>query len=216
MCAALSGVCSIHGASAAEVRTLALSTGPGGAQLTLDLRGVARTHVFKLAHPDRVVIDLTGTHLANGVRAPPPGGVVSGIRLGRQPHGTLRVVVQLESPLPARTRYGHDAFGRQLVVTLGEPALAGAAGGVTAIEEVGPATGRVAPPAAPVAQARGQPAGTVVPPAGAGVPTTGAVAPPTGAAGPTAARVSQAAGRVTPTAAAVPPTPAAAVSAAAP
>jgi N-acetylmuramoyl-L-alanine amidase len=128
LCAALSGVCSLHGAFAAELRGLALSTGAGGAQLTLELRGAASTRVFKLDHPDRVVLDLTGTQLAKGVRAPLPAGVVSGVRIGRQPHGTLRVVMELKNPLAARTALLRGESGRRLVLTLGEPAVASAAG----------------------------------------------------------------------------------------
>ena len=124
----LSGVCSLHGAFAAELRGLALSTGAGGAQLTLELSGAASTRVFKLDHPDRVVLDLTGTQLAKGVRAPSPAGVVSGVRIGRQPHGTLRLVMELKNPLAARTALLRGESGRRLVLTLGEPAVASAAG----------------------------------------------------------------------------------------
>src|SRR5579871_1115767 len=126
--AALSGFCLIHGASATELRGLALSSGAGGAQLTLELSGPASHHLFTLDHPDRVVIDLTSTHVSKGTRAPPPAGVVSRVRLGRQPHGTLRVVVELKGPLVVHATSGKGEGGRRLVLTLGEAAVAGAAG----------------------------------------------------------------------------------------
>jgi N-acetylmuramoyl-L-alanine amidase len=126
--AVLSGFCVIHGASAAELRGLVLSTGAGGAQLTLELSGPASHHLFTLDHPDRVVIDLTGTHVSKGTHAPSPAGVVSSVRLGRQPHGTLRVVVELKGRLVVHATSGNTGGGRRLVVTLGEAAVAGPAG----------------------------------------------------------------------------------------
>jgi N-acetylmuramoyl-L-alanine amidase len=173
LCAGLSGVCLFHSASAAELRGLALSTGAGGAQLTLDLSEAANHHVFKLDHPDRVVIDLTRTHLARGVRAPSAAGVVSAVRLGRQPHGTLRVVVQLESPLLARTSSGRGEGGRRLVLTVGEPVVAGAAGVVTAT------TGGAAP--APAAAAVTASPGAVTPSPAAVIAAPATVAAPSAA-----------------------------------
>lgn len=171
LCAGLSGVCLFHSASAAELRGLALSTGAGGAQLTLDLSEAANHHVFKLDHPDRVVIDLTRTHLARGVRAPSAAGVVSAVRLGRQPHGTLRVVVQLESPLLARTSSGRGEGGRRLVLTVGEPVVAGAAGVVTAT------TGGAAP--APAAAAvTASPAAVIAAPATVTAPSAAVTSAP--------------------------------------
>ena len=131
--AALSGVCLIQGASATELRGLSLATGPAGAQLTLELSGAAANHhLFTLDHPNRVVLDLTDTHLLKGMRPPAPAGVVSGVRLGRQPHGTLRVVVELKGPLTAHATSGKGEGGRRLVLTLGEPAVTTTAGVTTA------------------------------------------------------------------------------------
>jgi N-acetylmuramoyl-L-alanine amidase len=50
------------------------------------------------------------------------------VRLGAQPGGTLRVVVQLKSAVPLRTTAGATAAGRQLSVALGEFAVATDAG----------------------------------------------------------------------------------------
>ncbi|TLY57877.1 MAG: AMIN domain-containing protein, partial [Gammaproteobacteria bacterium] len=56
--------------SAAELRAVELSASDDGAQLTLDLSEGAQHKLFTLEHPDRVVVDLPNTHLADGVRAP--------------------------------------------------------------------------------------------------------------------------------------------------
>jgi N-acetylmuramoyl-L-alanine amidase len=124
-CALISGVCALSAASAAELRGLTLSAGADAAQLTLDLTEAAGHHLFTLDHPSRVVLDLPYTHRASGVRPPAASGVVKEVRLGIQPHGTLRVVVELRSPLPAHSTVGEA--GRRLVLTLGAaPVLAGA------------------------------------------------------------------------------------------
>lgn len=130
--AALGGSGVILPAAAAELRSLALSAGENSAQLILGLSEGAREKLFTLDRPDRVVIDLPDTHLAPGVRVPEAGGIVSGVRVGMQPHGTLRVVVQLQSALPAHAAWGPGKEGRRLVVTLAEP-------GVAAAQEAGPA-----------------------------------------------------------------------------
>jgi N-acetylmuramoyl-L-alanine amidase len=107
---------------AAELRAVGLAATPDAAQVTLDLTEGPSQRLFTLEHPDRVVIDLPHTHLASGVHAPPATGVVTGVRFGRQPNGTLRVVVQLKSALPAHSTWGAGG----LVLTLGEPMVAAA------------------------------------------------------------------------------------------
>jgi N-acetylmuramoyl-L-alanine amidase len=58
------------------------------------------------------------------VTAPVASGVVSELRFGSQPAGTLRVVVQLRSALAAQSAWVPAAEGGQLLVTLGEPPAA--------------------------------------------------------------------------------------------
>jgi N-acetylmuramoyl-L-alanine amidase len=132
--AALGFVGAVTGGAAAELRAITLSAGADSAQLTLDLHDVRESapealtrKLFTLDHPDRVVIDLPHTHLASGVRAPGASGVVSGVRLGVQPHGALRVVVELKSALPAHSTWGAGADAGRLILSLGEPVLASAA-----------------------------------------------------------------------------------------
>ncbi len=109
---------------AAELRSVQLSASDDGAQLTLDLSEGTPHKLFTLEHPDRVVIDLPQTHLAEGVHAPEPSGVVTDVRLGTQPDGTLRVVAELKSALPARGAWAPDDAGHRLILTLGEPPAA--------------------------------------------------------------------------------------------
>ena len=109
---------------AAELRGIELSASDEGAQLTLDLSEGASHKLFTLEHPDRVVVDLPQTHLAEGVRAPEASGVVAEVRFGIQPDGTLRVVAELKSALPARSAWAAEETGHRLVLTLGEAAEA--------------------------------------------------------------------------------------------
>jgi N-acetylmuramoyl-L-alanine amidase len=129
--AVLAGVAGvISAAGAAELRAVALSASPDSAQLTLDLGGAAASsgassrRLFTLEHPDRLVIDLPHTHLAGGVHTPAASGVVSSVRFGKQPHGTLRVVVELRSALPAHSTLGVAGAAGRVIVNLGQPVVA--------------------------------------------------------------------------------------------
>ena len=115
-----------------ELRGLRVAAAPGGTQVTLDLTSVTSQKLFTLDHPQRAVIDLGHTRLGGNVRLPLGTGVVSGFRIGTQPGGTLRVVMQLKSLAPTRTVWLQTpgSAGRQLVITLGDasPAAMAAAG----------------------------------------------------------------------------------------
>jgi N-acetylmuramoyl-L-alanine amidase len=115
-----------------ELRGLRVAAAPGGTQVTLDLTSVTSQKLFTLDHPQRAVIDLGHTRLGGNVRLPLGTGVVSGFRIGTQPGGTLRVVMQLKSLAPTRTVWlqAPGSAGRQLVITLGDasPAAMVAAG----------------------------------------------------------------------------------------
>ncbi|HEY0768239.1 MAG TPA: N-acetylmuramoyl-L-alanine amidase [Steroidobacteraceae bacterium] len=122
LAAGLLGFAAISLATAAELRAIHLSTSQDAARVTLDLSEGVTLKLFTLEHPDRAVIDLPHTQLSSGLRAPPASGVVTEVRFGSQPGGTLRVVVQLKSALPAHSAWGRGEEGRQLVLTLGEAA----------------------------------------------------------------------------------------------
>ncbi len=113
-------------AAAAELRLMRLAAGTDAAQLTLDLSGDAAHKLFTLDNPSRVVIDLPNTHVAADFQAPAASGIVTAVRVGAQPHGTLRVVLQLRSGLQVRSAWGTGEGARQLRVTLGEAAAAAA------------------------------------------------------------------------------------------
>jgi N-acetylmuramoyl-L-alanine amidase len=110
--------------AATELRGLRLSADEDSAQVALDLSDQAPQKLFRLSHPDRVVIDLRNTHRMSGLRAPAGAGAVSAVRLGTQPGGTLRIVLELKAPLSPKSTWA----GRQLLVNLGSvPAPAAAA-----------------------------------------------------------------------------------------
>jgi N-acetylmuramoyl-L-alanine amidase len=114
------GVLAVTPARATELRGIGLNAAGDSAQVTLDLTDVAKQSLFALDHPDRIVIDLPHTERMHGLRPPAPAGVVTAVRFGSQPHGTLRVVIELRNALPAHSSWGAGAGGRELTVTLGE------------------------------------------------------------------------------------------------
>jgi len=120
--AGLLSFAALTAAGAAELHSIHLSASADAALITLELSGAPTGKVFTLANPDRAVIDLPGTR-ADHVRLPEASGVVSAMRLGRQPGGTLRVVVELKSSLPVRSSWSaREAGARELAIALGEPA----------------------------------------------------------------------------------------------
>ena len=121
------GAAAFTPAIATELRGIGLSSVGDSAQLTLDLTDAAKQSLFTLDHPDRVVIDLPHTVRMHGIHAPAPAGVVTAVRFGSQPHGTLRVVIELRSALPVHSSWGTGAGGRELTVTFGQPTVALAA-----------------------------------------------------------------------------------------
>jgi N-acetylmuramoyl-L-alanine amidase len=107
-----------------EVTEARLSAAGTSAQLTLDFAGTTNQKLFSLDKPLRVVIDLPHTSVARGFRVPQGMGVVSDIRTGHQPGGTLRIVVQLKAPAAARSTWMPEsrAGRRQLIINLGDAA----------------------------------------------------------------------------------------------
>jgi hypothetical protein len=71
------------------------SPSEAGTRVVLTLSGAASQNVFTLSDPDRLVIDLSATRLASGVRMPAPAGPVKSLRSGIQPKQTLRLVLEL-------------------------------------------------------------------------------------------------------------------------
>jgi N-acetylmuramoyl-L-alanine amidase len=131
LAAALIGMAAFTPAPATELRGIGLSSAADSAQLTLDLTGAAAQRVFTLDQPDRIVIDLPHTARMHGLHAPPPGGVVTNIRFGSQPAGTLRIVIELRRALPVHSHWGTASASErgELTVTIGEPMVAVAPAG---------------------------------------------------------------------------------------
>ena len=109
-------------ATAAELRAMQLSATADGAVLTLALTSGPAARIFTLDGPDRAVIDLPDTHAPQSMAVPAPAGLVSAVRLGRQPGATLRIVLELKSAVAMRSSQATGASGRELTVTLGESA----------------------------------------------------------------------------------------------
>lgn len=113
-------------AIAAELRSVQLSATGDSAVMTLRLTPGTAAKIFTLDTPDRAVIDLPGTHAGHGMAVPAAAGLVSAVRLGKQPGGTLRIVLELKSQVAVHSSQAARASGRELTVTLGEPVAAAA------------------------------------------------------------------------------------------
>lgn len=89
--------------------------------LHFDLSENARdAHLFALANPDRLVIDLPNTHMSESI-APQQftQGAVKGFRFGQHESGKLRVVIDLHRSVPASFRFVPRQGGQRLIVDLG-------------------------------------------------------------------------------------------------
>ena len=107
--------------------------------------------VFTLANPDRLVLDLPGTTLSEGFRAPAPNGRVIGVRTGAPEPGKLRVVFDLGGAVKPRTRVEGEGRGTRLVLEMFR-AEAEAIAGDRRAAPAAPAPGSDAP--SPVAGSR--------------------------------------------------------------
>jgi N-acetylmuramoyl-L-alanine amidase len=93
-----------------QLQHITLQSGSDATVLTLSLSGRVAQHVFRLHAPERVVIDLPGTHRLAPLPAPPPGSVVTAMRSGRTGQQGLRLVLDLSSPtqLQQQVRQGAE------------------------------------------------------------------------------------------------------------
>jgi len=86
-----------------------------GARLLLQLSANPRQKVFTLENPHRIVIDLQGTELARGLRLPAASGPVRTLRSGKQPGGTLRLVLEVDRAFEPKV----TTSGKQLTIEMG-------------------------------------------------------------------------------------------------
>jgi N-acetylmuramoyl-L-alanine amidase len=108
-------------AASVDVRDVRLWASPDSTRVVLDLSRPAEFEVFTLNGPERVVVDLRGTRLDAGqVRLPDGAGLAKAVRIGQQPGGTLRVVVDLAQHAKASAFLTppNDAYGHRLVLDL--------------------------------------------------------------------------------------------------
>jgi N-acetylmuramoyl-L-alanine amidase len=124
--ACLSAAAACSAAAAAQLRSIDLSATPDSAVITLALSDGPAAKIFTLDNPDRAVIDLPRTH-ADHLVVPAGSGLVTDVRVGQQPGGTLRLVLELKSAVAVKSSSATSKGGRQLTVSLGEPAAASAA-----------------------------------------------------------------------------------------
>ena len=125
-CISAAGACST--AAAAQLRSIDLAATADSAVVTLALTAGPAAKVFMLDNPDRAVIDLPRTH-ADHLRVPAGTGLVTDVRVGQQPGGTLRLVLELKSAVVVKSSAASGKGGRQLTVSLGEPAASAADSG---------------------------------------------------------------------------------------
>ena len=125
-------------AHAAELRGVTLVEAENGAtHAVLELSKPADYKLFTLANPHRLVLDLSGSSLAGGFRAPSPNGVVSGVRTGQPAEGELRVVLDLGQSVQPRSRVEREGDSARLVVELlGAQVAAGKPAPARTIEDV--------------------------------------------------------------------------------
>jgi len=119
-------------AQASEIKGLQLVSGTTGTRAEVELDGQADYTLISLSGPDRLVVDLAGSDLGRGVRAPAAAGIVKAVRTGHPQPGTTRIVFDLAAPVVAlKPRVENTGKGARLVIEWpgeeGEPAPVAAA-----------------------------------------------------------------------------------------
>src|SRR6478672_10634682 len=88
-------------AHAGELRGLALSSGPTGTRAELRMDSEASYQLIRLSSPERLVVDLPGSSLHDGIQMPAAAGLVRAVRSGRPSPGTTRIVFDLAGAVTA-------------------------------------------------------------------------------------------------------------------
>jgi N-acetylmuramoyl-L-alanine amidase len=113
-------------ARAAVVEDIRLWAEDGKTRVVLDLSAPADHTLFTLPRPDRVVVDVRGSRLAERLISLPAGdGHVRAIRVGRRGGDDLRIVLDLDRAVrPHSFSAGPKGrYGDRLVIDLAEPGV---------------------------------------------------------------------------------------------
>ncbi len=113
-------------AHSAVVEDIRLSSEDGKTRVVLDLSTPADHTLFTLPRPDRVVVDVRDSRLAERLVSLPSGdGVVRAIRAGRRGGGDLRIVLDLDRAVRPRSFSAGPSgrYGDRLVIDLAEPGV---------------------------------------------------------------------------------------------
>lgn len=105
-------------AQAAQLQRLSVQETPESTRAVLELSGATDYKVFTLANPHRLVVDLRGSALASGFKAPGPNGVVLDVRTGKPADNELRVVFDLAAPVRPRSQIERVGVQTRLVLDL--------------------------------------------------------------------------------------------------
>jgi N-acetylmuramoyl-L-alanine amidase len=96
LCARAAGAA---GGADVQLRHVDLQSGDEAALLTLRLSAPTAAHVFRLHHPERIVVDLPRTRPTGSMPSMNSAGAVAAVRSGWTPQHALRVVLELNSPM---------------------------------------------------------------------------------------------------------------------
>jgi N-acetylmuramoyl-L-alanine amidase len=123
ICAILLAIASAPAVAApADLQEIRLWASPDSTRVVLDLSAPVSYTVFRLADPERVVIDLEQIG-ADATRLPAATvvGVVSGVRVAPRDNGGLRVVLDLTTKAEPKSFLTppNETYGHRLVVDLG-------------------------------------------------------------------------------------------------
>jgi N-acetylmuramoyl-L-alanine amidase len=143
-------------ARSAQLDRIALQADRRGAVLTLSLSAPVAQHVFRLQNPERLVIDLPGTRRHASLPQPPEDAVVAALRSGVRDGHTLRLVVELRSPMQPQLQSQARAHGYQLRIALAaaaDDAIETSPGAAPPAPETSPAATGIAATAALTAAA---------------------------------------------------------------
>ena len=106
--------------AATTVEGVRLWSENGRTRVVLDLSRPAEHAIFTLRGPDRLVVDLKDSRLAESVKKLPVGGAIRSFRTGVRANGQLRVVLDLNQTVRSRTFTAgpNSDYGDRLVIDL--------------------------------------------------------------------------------------------------